>query len=70
MTVLMHSLDLKFPKSFRQEKIFRKLIRISSLLFCIISGAESFLYRYCAIMVPGLYRFGAAWGWKMGRRMR
>ncbi len=70
MTVLVHALDLKFPKPFRQENFLRKLIRISSLLFCIISSAESFLYRYCAIIVPGLSRFGAAWGWKMGGRMR
>ena len=62
MTVLMHSLDLKFPKPFRQENFLRKLIRISTLLFCIIGGAESFLYRYCAIMVPGLYRFCAVRG--------
>jgi hypothetical protein len=70
LTVFMRFLDLKLPKPFRQENFLRKLIRISSLLFCIISGAESFLYRYGATIVPGLYRFCAAWGWKRRGRMR
>lgn len=66
----MHFWDLKLAKPFRQEKICRSLIRISSSLFCIISGAGPFLYRYCASLAPGLSRFGAAWGWKMRGRRR
>ena len=33
MTVLMHSLDLKFPKSFRQEKIIPQVDPHKYLIF-------------------------------------
>jgi hypothetical protein len=65
LTVLMHFLGLKLPKPFRQEKIYRMLIRISSLFVYIIIAIGPSLDRYCAIIDRVCTASAPLRGWKM-----